>query len=75
MPHFKIKLLEGNSKVQKQKLAEEVVKVAQKVIGYGDESYSVSIQDFTYQEWKEEVYPNDIYGNRSILYKEPDYRL
>ena len=75
MPHFEIKLLEGKSKAQKQKLAEEVVKAAQKVIGYGDESYSVTIEDFTYQEWKEDVFPNDIMSRKDILFKKPDYKL
>ena len=75
MPHFEIKLLEGKSKAKKQKLAEEVVKAAQKVIGYGDESYSVTIEDFTYQQWKEDVFPNDIMGRKDILFKKPDYKL
>lgn len=73
MPHFEIKLLEGKSKDQKRKLAEEVVKAAQKVIGFGEESYSVTIEDFSWDEWKNQVYPNDIYGRKDILYKEPGY--
>lgn len=73
MPHFEIKLLEGKTEEQKQQLAAEVVKAAQKIIGYGDESYSVTIEDFTYQEWFGKVYPDDIMARKEILYKQPGY--
>lgn len=75
MPHFQIKMLEGKTEEQKQKLTEEVIKAAQKVIGFGDESYSVSIQDYSLNEWKERVYPVDILGNPKILYKKPGYTM
>ncbi|MCW3789296.1 tautomerase family protein [Plebeiibacterium sediminum] len=75
MPHFQIKLLEGKTEEQKQELAKELVKTAQRVIGYGAESFSVSIEDFTLEEWKNKVYPNDIMGNKDILYKEPGYEM
>ncbi|MFB6319142.1 4-oxalocrotonate tautomerase family protein [Saccharicrinis sp. FJH54] len=75
MPHFHISLLEGKTEEQKQKLAKEVVKAAQKVIGYGDESYSVSIEDFTFDEWRKDIYPNEIIGKKEMLYKEPGYEM
>lgn len=75
MPHFQIKLLEGKTEEQKKCLTKEVIKAAQKVIGYGEESYSVTIEDFTRNEWKEQVYPNDIMGNKKILFKEPGYKM
>ena len=75
MPHFQVKLLEGKTEEQKKKLAEEVVKAAQKVIGYGEESFSVAIEDFTYDDWKNKVYPNDIMGRKDILYKSPGYKM
>ncbi len=75
MPHFQIKLLEGKSEEQKQELAKEMVKVAQKVLGYGEESFSVSIEDFSLEDWKNEVYPKDIMANKNILYKEPGYEM
>lgn len=74
MPHFQIKLLEGKTEEQKQKLAGEVVRAAQKVIGLGDDSYSVSIEDFSWDEWKNEVYPG-IIGKKDVLYKEPGYKI
>nr|WP_321453981.1 tautomerase family protein [uncultured Carboxylicivirga sp.] len=75
MPHFQIKLLEGKTEEQKQELAQELVKTAQRVIGYGEESFSVSIEDFTLDQWKNNVYPNEIMGKKDILYKEPGYEM
>lgn len=75
MPHFQIKLLEGKSEEQKQQLAEAVIKAAQGVIGLGDESYSVSIKDYTLDEWKTTIYPNEIIGEKESLYKFPGYEM
>lgn len=75
MPHFQIKMLEGKTEEQKKKLTEEVIKAAQSVIGFGDESYSVSIEEFTFSEWENQVYPKEIMGRKEILYKEPGYKM
>lgn len=75
MPHFEIKLLEGKTEEQKQELAREIVKTAQGILGFGDEAYSVTIEDFSSEQWKDQVYPNDIMGNKAILYKEPGYKM
>lgn len=75
MPHLEIKLLSGKTEAQKELLANEVMKAAQRVIGYGDESYSVAITDCSLQEWKDEVYPNDVMGDISKLYKVPGYEM
>lgn len=75
MPHFQIKLLEGITEEQKQKLAEEVVRTAMDIIGYGVDAYSVTIQDVTKEQWKDEVYPKDINENKDILYKKPGYSV
>lgn len=75
MPHFQIKLLEGKTEEQKKELAKALVKAAQKVIGYGDESYSVIIEDFTLEEWKDKIYPKDIIGRKDLLYKKPGYKM
>ena len=45
MPHLRLKLLEGKTESQKQQLAQELVNTMQKVIGFGEESYSVAIED------------------------------
>lgn len=75
MPHFQIKILEGKTEAQKQQLAKEVVQAAQKVIGYEESSYSVTIEDFSFEEWKNTVYPKDINGHKEILYKAPGYHM
>lgn len=75
MPHFQINLLEGKTEEQKQALVAEVIKAAQKTIGMGDDSYSVSIEEFTLDQWKENVYPNKIMGDETILVKKPGYQM
>ncbi|WP_268036092.1 tautomerase family protein [Algoriphagus sp. PAP.12] len=73
MPHFQIKILEGKSQEQKERLTKEIIQAAQKVIGMGDESYSVSIEEFSMDEWRNDLYPNSIMSNKEILIKEPGY--
>lgn len=75
MPHFEIKLLAGKTEEQKQELTDEVVKAAQKVLGNREESFSVVIEEYTLDEWKQEVYPNDIIGREDALYKKPGYKM
>ena len=75
MPHFQIELLEGKSEEQKQELTDEVVKVAQKILGNGNESFSVAIEEYSLDEWKNKVYPDDIMGNEDKLYKKPGYTM
>ena len=75
MPHFQIKILEGRSEEVKQELTDEVVKVAQKILGNGNESFSVAIEEYSRDEWKNKVYPDDIMGNENKLYKKPGYTM
>lgn len=74
MPHLAIKLLEGKTEDQKQKLALALIKAAREVIGYGDESYSVTIEDFSTESWFDTVYQQEIMGKKDILYKAPGYK-
>ena len=75
MPHIGVKLLQGKTEKQKKELAQALIKAAQEVIGFGDESYSISIEDFTFEEWKNNVYPNDIMERKDILFKKPGYEM
>ncbi|WP_455169594.1 tautomerase family protein [Aegicerativicinus sediminis] len=75
MPHIQVKLIEGKSEEQKKELTLELVKAAQKVIGMGDESYSVSIEEFPLESWKTYVYANDIMGKPGLMYKKPGYEM
>lgn len=75
MPHIIVKLWTGKSESNKQKLAEELVKAARSVIGYGEASFSVAIEDVEPNDWKEKVYLPDIIEQKGKLYKEPGYTL
>lgn len=73
MPHIQIKVLAGKSEEQKKQLAQEVIQAAQKVIGMENDAYSLSIEEFSQEEWKDEVYPNSIMADPKILVKKPGY--
>ena len=75
MPHINISLIEGKSDEQKRQLSDEFVRVAKEILGFGDDSFSVSIEDYTKEEWKEEVYPNQIMKHPEKLYKQPGYKM
>jgi 4-oxalocrotonate tautomerase len=75
MPHIIVKLWTGKSEAQKKKLAEELTKTAMSVIGYGEESFSVAIEDIDPQDWAAKVYQPDIVGQKENLYKQPGYKM
>jgi 4-oxalocrotonate tautomerase len=75
MPHIIIKLLKGKSEEQKKKLAEELTKTAMPIVGYGEDAFSVSIEDIEPKEWAEKVYKPEIIGQKDKLYKEPGYKM
>ncbi|AYN69355.1 4-oxalocrotonate tautomerase [Euzebyella marina] len=75
MPHIHLKMITGKTEAQKQQLTEALVKAMQSVIGFGDDSYSVAIEDFSQDEWKNDVYPNHIMKNKEKLYKKPGYTM
>ena len=75
MPHLIVKLWTGKSETQKQQLAEALVKAARSVIGYGEESYSVVIEDIEPKNWEEQVYRPDIMGQKEKLFKKPGYQM
>ncbi|QGY42492.1 4-oxalocrotonate tautomerase [Maribellus comscasis] len=75
MPHIQIKLFKGKTEEEKQQLATELMKAAQKVLGLEDKSYSVAIEDFLPEEWKGEVYEKEIMAREDLLYKKPGYKM
>ena len=75
MPHIQIKLYKGRTEEQKQQLATEVMKAAQKVLGLEDKSYSVGIEEYLPEEWKNEVYEKEIMAKEDKLYKKPGYKM
>jgi 4-oxalocrotonate tautomerase len=75
MPHVTVKLWPGKSEQQKVRLADEIVKDVTKVLNYGEESVSVSIEEVEPQDWAEKVHQPDIVNNSENLYKKPVYTM
>ena len=75
MPHVIVKLWPGKSEQQKVRLAEEIVKDVTKILNYGEESVSVSIEEVEPQDWAEKVYQPEIVNNSERLYKKPGYAM
>jgi len=75
MPHVIVKLWPGKSEQQKVRLAEDIVKDVTKILNYGEESVSVSIEEVEPQDWAEKVYQPDIIKNSEKLYKKPGYTM
>ena len=75
MPHVIVKLWPGKSERQKARLAEAITKDVMDVLGYGEESVSVAMEEVEPQDWKELVYKPDIVGKPEQLYKKPGYDL
>ena len=75
MPHVVVKLWPGESEQQKARLAEAIVKDVMDVLGYGEESVSVAMEEIEARDWAERVYKPDILNKPEQLYKKPGYDL
>ena len=75
MPHVIVKLWPGKTEQQKLRLAEEIAKAVMSVLGYGEESVSVAMEEVRSQDWAEKVYKPDIVNNSEKLYKKPGYTM
>ncbi len=75
MPHVIVKLWPGKSEQQKARLAEAISKDVMDVLGYGEESVSVAMEEVEPQDWAEKVYKPDIANKPEQLYKRPGYDL
>lgn len=75
MPHVIVKLYPGKPEQQKNQLSDAIVKAVTTVLGYGDESVSVSMQEVSAAHWKEYVYRPDIIAQPGMLYKKPGYTM
>jgi len=60
MPHVTVKLWPGMSEAQKQRLAEEITRSVTAILGYGEESVSVAMEEIDSADWRTEVYDPDI---------------
>ena len=75
MPHVIVKLWPGKSERQKQRLADAIVRDVTEILGYGDESVSVSVEEIAASDWAEKVYMADIQAKPGQLYKKPGYNV
>jgi 4-oxalocrotonate tautomerase len=75
MPHVIVKLWPGKSGTQKLRLADAITDAVTSVLGYGEESVSVSFEEITSGDWAEKVYKTDIVDKPDQLYKKPGYRM
>lgn len=75
MPHIVIKLWPGKSEKQKKQLVECIVKDSMDVLGYGQESFSVGIEEIDANEWADQIYEPEIKAKWDTLYKRPGYEM
>jgi 4-oxalocrotonate tautomerase len=73
MPHVIVKLWQGKSEQQKNRLAEAITKDIIDILHYGEESVSVAMEEVQSQDWVEKVYQPEIKGKLDMLYKKPGY--
>ena len=75
MPHVIVKLWPGKSEQQKARLAGAITRAVTDVLGYGEESVSVAMEEVEARDWAEKVYTPDIVNKPDQLYKKPGYDL
>jgi 4-oxalocrotonate tautomerase len=73
MPHVIVKLYSGRSEQQKTRLADAISKAVTGILGLGEESVSVSVEDVSPADWAEKVYKPDILSQPGKVYKKPGY--
>jgi 4-oxalocrotonate tautomerase len=73
LPHVIVKLWPGKSEEQKARLAEKISQDVMSVLGCGEESVSVSLEEVSSRDWESKVYEPDIVSGAGKLYKRPGY--
>lgn len=72
MPHIVIKMLEGRSETVKSLCVSKVAQALQEVTGTPDKYISVTIEDYSAEEWQD-IFKNEI-ANNPNLRKKPNYK-
>ncbi len=72
MPHISLKMLKGRTEEQKKNAAEKLTAALCEALGCGDGHVTVSIEDYTPEEWQD-VFAEDIEGKADKLYRKPAY--
>jgi len=72
MPHISLKMLKGRSEEQKKKAVEAVSEALIRSLGVSDAYITVSVEDFTAEEWQK-VFREEVTDKPASLYKQPGY--
>lgn len=72
MPHISVKMIEGRTEEQKQKLADALEKALTESLGCASSWVTVSIEDYSGKEWQD-VFKKEITDNEKNLYKKAQY--
>jgi 4-oxalocrotonate tautomerase len=75
MPHITVKLWPGVPDEKKQELANAMVVQGMKILGHGEEAFSVVFEEIPSERWKEKVYDKEIMTSKGKLYKKPGYEM
>jgi len=75
MPHVTVKVRTGTPEDKKKQLAEAIVEDVVDIVGCGEESVSVAIEEIDPKDWKEKVYDPLIRRKIDTLYKKPGYSM
>ena len=75
MPHVTVRVRTGTLEDKKRQLAEAIVEDVVEIVGCGQESVSVAIEEVDPEDWKDEVYDPLIRGKMDIIYKKPGYSM
>ena len=75
MPHVVVKLWPGKTERQKARLADAIARNVIGVLGYGEESVSVSFEEVAAEDWAVKVYGPDIVDHPDRVYMKPGYTM
>ena len=75
MPHVTVRVRTGTLEDKKKQLAEAIVEDVVDIVGCGEESVSVAIEEIDPKDWEEKVYDPLIRSKMDTLYKKPGYSM
>ncbi|MCH5162947.1 MAG: tautomerase family protein [Clostridiales bacterium] len=73
MPHISIKMLEGRTQAQKEKLAHDLVEVLSRDIGASTHWITCTVEDYDAEQWQD-VFKTEIADKPdAVVFKKPEY--
>lgn len=73
MPNISVKMLEGRTREQKEKLARDLVEVLSRDLGADKRWITCTIEDYDAQEWQD-VFKSEIADKPAeVVFKKPEY--